>query len=108
MVSNSTKIDLVFAALGDPTRRALLSRLKRGESTVGELAAPFDVSRPAISKHIRVLERAGLVRCRRDGRVSRCGLNARALRGAAEWVEEYRIFWENKLGALASFVEQNQ
>jgi DNA-binding transcriptional ArsR family regulator len=107
MVSNAADIDLVFSALGDATRRALLTRLKRGESTVGALAAPFDMSRPAISKHIQVLERAGLVRCTREGRVSRCGLNAIALREAAEWVEEYRIFWEGKLEALAGFVNEN-
>jgi DNA-binding transcriptional ArsR family regulator len=100
-------MDLVFSALGDATRRALLSRLKCGESTVGVLASPFNMSRPAISKHIRVLENAGLVRCTRAGRVSRCGLNAAALREAAEWVEEYRIFWESKLDALANFVEQD-
>lgn len=107
MVSNSDRMDLIFSALGDATRRALLTRLKRGESTVGALASPFNVSRPAISKHLRVLEHAGLIRCTRDGRVSRCGLNAAALREAAAWVEEYRVFWEGKLGALANFVEQD-
>jgi DNA-binding transcriptional ArsR family regulator len=107
MVSNSARMDLVFSALGDATRRAILNRLKRGESTVGTLAAPFNMSRPAISKHLRVLEHAGLVRCTREGRVNRCGLNAAALREAAEWVEEYRVFWEAKLDALANFVERD-
>jgi DNA-binding transcriptional ArsR family regulator len=106
MVSRTARMDLVFAALADATRRALLTRLKRGDSTVGALASPFRMSRPAISKHLRVLERACLVRRTRDGRVSRCGLNAAALREAAEWVEQYRAFWESKLDALANFVEQ--
>ena len=75
---------------------------------MGELAKPFDVSRPAISKHLRVLERAGLVRRERDGRVSRCGLDARPMRDAADWVERYRRFWENQLDQLVHYFEQEQ
>lgn len=108
MVTNSNRLDLTFAALADPTRRAILARLAEGESTVGDLARPFEISRPAISKHLRVLERAGLVRRARDGRLSRCGLDATPMRDAAEWVEEYRKFWESQLDALARFLEQDE
>ena len=108
MVTNSERLDLTFAALADPTRRAILERLAEGESTVGDLARPFEISRPAISKHLRVLERAGLVRRARDGRLSRCGLDATPMRDAAEWVEDYRQFWESQLDALARFLEQDE
>ncbi|MBD3852491.1 MAG: winged helix-turn-helix transcriptional regulator [Acidobacteria bacterium] len=108
MVTNSNRLDQTFAALADPTRRAILSRLAKGESTVGDLARPFEISRPAISKHLRVLERAGLVRRSRDGRLSRCGLDATPMREAAEWVEDYRKFWESQLDALARFLEHKK
>lgn len=108
MVTDSDRLDLTFAALADPTRRAILARLACGESTVGDLAYPFEISRPAISKHLRVLERAGLVRRTRDGRLSRCGLDASPMRDAAEWVEEYRQFWESQLDALARFLENEE
>ncbi len=106
MVTNSRQLDLTFGALADPTRRAILARLARGEATVGELARPFDMSRPAISKHLRVLERAGLVRRARDGRLSRCELDAEPIRDAAEWVERYRTFWESQLDALSRYLEE--
>lgn len=106
MVTNSAQLDLVFGALADSTRRAILARLAEGESTVGQLAAPFDVSRPAISKHLRVLERAGLVKRSPDGRVSRCSLDAGPMREAAEWVETYRRYWEDQLEALARYLER--
>jgi len=105
MVTTSARLDRTFAALADPTRRAILARLATGEATVGDLAAPFQVSRPAISKHLRVLEHAGLVRRARDGRVNRCQLDARAMRAAAEWIEHYRVFWSHRLGDLKTFVE---
>ncbi len=109
MVTINRQLDLTFGALADSTRRAILARLARdGVSTVGELAQPFDMSRPAISKHLRVLERAGLVRRARDGRVSRCGLDAGPMREAAEWVERYREFWEQQLDSLARFIEEQQ
>ena len=85
---NST-LDRTFAALSDPTRRAMLERLARGEATVTELAAPFSISLPAISKHLRVLERAGLVRQQKDGRVRRCHLVAAPMRQASDWVAQY-------------------
>lgn len=108
MVTYSDRLDLTFAALADPTRRAILARLAEAESTVGNLARPFEISRPAISKHLRVLERAGLVRRARDGRLSRCGLDATPMRDAAEWVEKYRQFWECQLDALALYLEVEQ
>jgi DNA-binding transcriptional ArsR family regulator len=105
MVTGSRRLDRTFAALSDPTRRAILARLAEGEATVGELARPFRVSRPAISKHLRVLERAGLVQRQREGRVSRCGLDAEPMRDAAEWIERYRAFWSGQLDSLARYLE---
>ena len=106
MVTNSTvQLDRTFGALADPTRRAILARLARGDATVGDLARPFRVSRPAISKHLRVLERAGLVRRAREGRISRCELDADAMRAAAEWLERYRVFWIGRLTDLKRYVE---
>jgi DNA-binding transcriptional ArsR family regulator len=106
MVTISGQLDLTFGALADPTRRAILARLALGDATVGDLAEPFRVSRPAISKHLRVLERAGLVRREREGRVSRCELDANAMREAAEWIERYRAFWTNRLGDLKRYIEE--
>lgn len=106
MVTSSRRLDLVFGALSDPTRRAILARLAEGEATVGDLARPFDVSRPAISKHLRVLEGAGLVDRERDGRYSRCALDAGPMREAAEWVERYRTFWDDRLDALTRLLEE--
>lgn len=106
MVTSSRRLDLTFGALADPTRRAILARLSEGEATVGELARPFRVSRPAISKHLRVLERAGLVQRERDGRISRCELDAEPMRDASEWVERYRAFWEERLDSLSRYLER--
>ena len=106
MVTN--QLDLTFGALSDATRRAILETLSEGDSTVGELAAPFDMSRPAISKHLRVLERASLVRRTRDGRFSRCGPDATPLGDAADWVDDYRKFWEGRLDSLTHFLEKEQ
>jgi len=108
MVTNSNSLDLTFGALADATRRGILTRLARGDATVGELARPFRVSRPAISKHLRVLERAGLVRRMRDGRLSRCGLEAGPMRDAAAWVERYREFWEGQLDSLSRYFEEQK
>lgn len=108
MVTNSATLDLTFGALADATRRAILARLARGEATVGELAEPFDISRPAISKHLRVLERAGLVRRTPDGRMSRCELDASPMRDAAEWVERYRKFWEGQLDSLSRYFAEER
>jgi len=110
MVTNEepNRLDRIFGALADTTRRRILDRLAEGEVTVGELAAPFEISRPAISKHLRVLERAGLIHRTRGGRVRRCGLEAAPMREAAEWVERYREFWEDRLDALAAYLENNE
>jgi len=107
MVTNANQLDLTFGALSDPTRRAILALLADGDATVGDLAEPFEVSRPAISKHLRVLERAGLVRRTRDGRVSRCGLDSEPIREAAEWVGRYRKFWESQLDSLSHYPKQD-
>lgn len=101
----SRRLDLTFGALADATRREILARLAEGEATVGELAAPFEISRPAISKHLRVLERAGLIHRTRDGRLRRCELEAMPMRDASAWVERYREFWEDRLDALAEYLE---
>lgn len=85
-------LDSTLSALADPTRRAILARMAQGESTVSELAAPFAISLPAISKHLRVLERAGLLRRRKQGRVHHCSLNPAPLRDVAEWIERTERF----------------
>lgn len=111
MVTNAggaDALDRVFAALADPTRRALLARLSESEATVGELAQPFDISRPAISKHLDVLERAGLVHRIPDGRVTRCRFDGAAMAGAAEWVERYRRYWVDQLDRLADYLESEE
>jgi DNA-binding transcriptional ArsR family regulator len=108
MVTNTPELDLVFGALADSTRRSILTRLAEGEATVGQLAEPFDVSRPAISKHLRVLERAGLVRRTPEGRMSRCELEAGPMRDAADWVERYREFWETQLDQLKRYLEHEK
>jgi DNA-binding transcriptional ArsR family regulator len=106
MVTNLRRLDLTFGALADQTRRAILARLAEGEATVGELAGPFAMSRPAVSKHLRVLERAGMVRRTSDGRVSRCELDASPMQEAAEWVDRYRMFWESQLDSLSRYLER--
>jgi len=108
MVTSQRRLDRAFGALADGTRRAILSRLTRGDATVGELAEPFRVSRPAISKHLVVLERAGLVRRTREGRTSRCTLDLATMREASEWMDRYRIFWTGRLDALARYAERTR
>jgi DNA-binding transcriptional ArsR family regulator len=98
-------LDAIFSALADPTRRAILSRLTEGEVTVGELAEPFDMSLPAVSKHLRVLELAGLLVQEKDGRIRRCHLNAEPLQEAAEWISHYRQFWEEQFDQLSAFLK---
>ena len=102
------RLDAVFAALADPTRRAILSTLARGEATVGELAAPFAVSLPAISKHLRVLEDAGLVVRERDGRLRRCRPALGPMREAAGWITQYRRYWEEHFDALATYLARGR
>jgi len=102
---SSAPLDATFGALADPTRRAILARLARGEAMVTELAEPFRVSLPAISKHLRVLESAGLLEREIDGRVHRCRLAVEPMKNAAAWIEQYRVFWESQLGALEKYLE---
>jgi DNA-binding transcriptional ArsR family regulator len=99
-------LDATFAALADPTRRAILTRLTRGEASVTELARPFAMSQPAISKHLRVLERAGLVSRGRDAQRRPCRLVAQPLAEATQWLETYRRFWEASYGALDALLEE--
>src|SRR5215207_991384 len=96
----SARLDLIFAALADPTRRDILARLATGEASVAELAAPFAMSQPAISKHLKVLERAGLVERRRDRQRRPCRLRARPLAEATGWLIGYRQFWEQSFAGL--------
>jgi DNA-binding transcriptional ArsR family regulator len=100
-------LDATFGALADPTRRAILARLARGEAMVTELAEPFDVSLPAISKHLRVLESAGLLEREIDGRIHRCRLAAEPMKDAAAWIARYRTFWETQFDALAKYLEES-
>jgi DNA-binding transcriptional ArsR family regulator len=100
------RLDAVFGALADPTRRRIIARLSKGTASVGELAEPFEMSLPAVSKHLSVLERAGLVRRERDGRVQRCQLEPQPLEAASEFIERYRTFWENTLEQLAEYLEE--
>jgi DNA-binding transcriptional ArsR family regulator len=100
------QLDLVFSALADPTRRAILARLAEGEATVNDLVAPFDLSQPTISKHLKVLERAGLVSRGREAQFRPVRLNAAPLEGAALWLGDYRRFWEESLDRLDVFVKE--
>ena len=102
------ELDATFAALADPTRRAILARLAGGDATVTELAVPFAMSQPAVSKHLRVLERAGLVSRHGAGRRRPCRLDARPLRRASEWVEGYRSFWEARYQQLDTLLAELQ
>ncbi len=103
---NSQRLDRRFAALADPTRRAIVERLSRGEATVSELATPFDMSLPAVLKHLGVLEEAGLMRSRKVGRVKHCRLEADALAPVATWVEARTAAWSQRLDALARHLEE--
>jgi DNA-binding transcriptional ArsR family regulator len=101
------RLDHLFGALSDRTRRQMVKRLARAPATIGELAAPFAMSLPAASKHVRVLERAGLVKRAIDGRIHRCSLERKRLRDATEWIERNTAMWNTTLDALAAFVEKN-
>jgi DNA-binding transcriptional ArsR family regulator len=106
MVNYSGALDATFAALADPTRRAILARLaEKPEASVGDLARPFAMSLPAISKHLTVLEQAGLLARRRDGRVRHCRLVGEPMRAASDWIARYRDFWEGRLDSLQRYLE---
>ena len=97
-----------FKALADPTRRAILARLALGETSVMELAKPFDMSLPAVSQHLKVLEGAGLVKRGRDAQWRPCTLDARAIKDAAQWLEQYRKFWDESFGKLDKYLKDEQ
>jgi DNA-binding transcriptional ArsR family regulator len=103
--SGARNPELTFQALADPTRRAVLDLLRRGSQPAGQIASAFPVSRPAISKHLRLLRRAHLVREHREGRHRVYQLNPEPLRAVDKWIEQYRIFWANNLNNLKAFVE---
>lgn len=101
-------LSATFAALADPTRRAILARLASGEATVTELAAPFHMSLPAVSKHLKVLERAGLIERGREAQWRPCRLRPEALKEVDDWVEQYRAQWEQRLDRLEDYLRQIQ
>ena len=104
----SDTLDVVFSALADPTRRMILQQLAERESLVTELADPHDMSLPAISKHLRVLEDAGLIVRTKDGRLRRCSLNSEPLKEAADWLDWYRHFWEEKFKKLDNLLSSSK
>lgn len=105
-MTTSANLDAAFAALANPTRRAILARLAGGEATVNELAEPFDMSLPAVSKHIRVLEEAGLITRGREAQFRPCKLNPAPIAALAHWTEQYRHIWEARFDAMADVLEQ--
>jgi DNA-binding transcriptional ArsR family regulator len=101
-------LSLTFAALADPTRRAILERLASGEASVKELAEPFDMTLPAVTKHLKVLERAGLITRGRQAQWRPCRLEAKPLQGVADWVEHYRRFWDESFDRLDEYLRELQ
>jgi DNA-binding transcriptional ArsR family regulator len=106
MVYHQARLDAAFGALSDATRRAILAQLAGGARSISEIARRFDMTLPAVSKHVRVLERAGLTVVRREGRVRRCQLAAAPLRDAAGWIDRYRGFWEASFDRLATYLDE--
>ncbi|MDZ8066940.1 MAG: metalloregulator ArsR/SmtB family transcription factor [Nostoc sp. DedQUE08] len=105
---SNEQLSLTFAALADPTRRAILAHLAKGEASVSELAKPFKMSLPAISKHIKVLERAGLIVRGREAQWRPCQIQAQPLKEAADWIEQYRQLWEQRLDRLDDYLHELQ
>lgn len=101
-------LSATFNALADPTRRAILAKLAKGEQTVGDLARPFDMTLPAVIKHLKVLENAGLVKKERSAQWRPCHLEAKPLKQAASWIDEYRRFWETNFDQLDSYLQEMQ
>lgn len=105
---DTDRLDVTFAALADPTRRAILARLRRGNATVAELSAPFAISQPAVSKHLKVLERAGLISRGREAQRRPCRLEAAPLREAVDWLANYRDYWEESYQRLDALLDELQ
>ncbi|MEL7525527.1 MAG: metalloregulator ArsR/SmtB family transcription factor [Pseudomonadota bacterium] len=105
-ISGDASLDAVFAALSDPTRRAILTRLAAGEASVNEIAEPFDMSQPAISKHLKVLERAGLIRRGADRQRRPAKLNAVPMKEAVAWLEEFKTFWSSSFDQLDNLLDE--
>jgi len=103
--AQSTHLDAAFAALADPTRRAILARLASGEASVNEIAAPFEISLPAVSRHLKVLEKAGLIARGREAQSRPCRLDAAGLREVAGWMDAYRKFWEESFDRLDQYLQ---
>src|SRR5437764_14559892 len=108
MPTQADHLSATFAALADPTRRAILARLAKGEASVTELAKPFDMSLPAVSKHLKVLERAGLIVRSRDAQLRPCRIEPNALKPVDDWLEHYRRLWEERLDRLDDYLKQLQ
>ena len=104
---NEHRLDLAFGALAHPIRRGILARLSAGEASVAELAKPFKVSAPAITKHMRILEQAGLLSRTKQGREHRCRLEQKRMQEAVAWIEEHRQFWNERLDALERYLKEN-
>jgi DNA-binding transcriptional ArsR family regulator len=102
------QLSATLAALADPTRRAILSRLALGETSVAELAKPFDMSPPAVTKHLKVLQRAGLITQTRQAQFRPCRINPKPLREVADWIEKYRAMWEQRLDRLEDYLQHLQ
>ncbi|OUR76894.1 transcriptional regulator [Alphaproteobacteria bacterium 46_93_T64] len=102
----SNPLSLIFAALADETRRQILEQLATGEKSAGELAKPFAISAPAISRHLKVLENAGLIERKIDAQWRRCSLNAGGFKQASDWVSQYRKFWEDRFAALDTYLDE--
>lgn len=102
------RLSVIFMALADPTRRRILEQLSKGDATVNELAKPFSMTLPAVSKHLKVLERAGLISRRRNAQWRPCRLEAEALKEGADWMDQYRELWEESLSNLESYVQKLQ
>jgi DNA-binding transcriptional ArsR family regulator len=105
---SEARLTSIFSALADPTRRRILVRLARGPASVSDVARPIKMSLPAVSKHLDILEQAGLVRREREGRIQRCHLEPRPLEDASQFIDRYRGFWDETLESLAKFVEGDE
>jgi DNA-binding transcriptional ArsR family regulator len=108
MLQTNQQLDQVFFALSDGTRRGILARLAQGTTTIGELAAPFEISKPAISKHMKILESAGLIERTITGRQHRCSLTTAGLKTAEDWLNFHREFWESRFDALSDLLQKEE